>query len=569
MAGRLLAVAAPAAWAVALAAILCWGAEHTLLRAAPLAAWAALPAACAAARWWPGAAAAAAAGAAAGLGAWARLRRAEAAHIPDEVAGTLAGPPRLVGGGDTALLRVRLEGYPAPLPVFAEAAPGVEGLAPGTPVGAVVDARPAERPGIARHVATAAEWSAGEPAGPAALAAWVRGRLRGAVERAVGERSQGLIPGVVLGDTSLQDAAEQQAYVDSGLSHLSAVSGANIALVAGCAAALAPLCGVGPKAGAFVSLAVLACYVAVVGAEPSVLRAAASGVVGLVAVLRGGRAAPLTALGVAVLALVLVDPDLACQWGFALSVAATLGIVALSPPLASALRAGTGWPPVCCRAMAVALAADVATAPLISAMTGRVSLVAVGANLLAGPAVAPVTVVGLLAALAASVPGLGALAAGLLLIAEPAAFWVATVARVAAGLPGAGVEVAPGVVAVAYGWLLFLVLCGRAGWAAGAVVLGAAALAAHAHLAGPGPAVPWGELELVAVPADTQGLDAALEEAAAAHPGADGFVVTGAGGRPRDRPTVLPDGRPVFFPERDGEVRLHRDGTQRAADGRF
>ncbi|EJZ82577.1 hypothetical protein HMPREF9719_00484 [Corynebacterium otitidis ATCC 51513] len=77
-------------------------------------------------------------------------------------------------------------------------------------------------------------WSTEHPLLRAApLAAWVRGRLRGAVERAVGERSQGLIPGVVLGDTSLQDAVEQQAYVDSGLSHLSAVSGANIALVAG------------------------------------------------------------------------------------------------------------------------------------------------------------------------------------------------------------------------------------------------------------------------------------------------------------------------------------------------
>lgn len=165
------------------------------------------------------------------------------------------------------------------------------------------------------------------------MAAWsnhVKDVFAESVARTVGERSQGLIPGMVLGDTSLQTPAEQQAYIHTGLSHLSAVSGANVAIVTTAAAVLASAVGLGLRGRVACAVVALTVFASLVGPEPSVLRASVTGLVGLTAVLASSVAEPVHALSLAVIGLVLVDSNLAVSYGFALSVAATAGIVALS-----------------------------------------------------------------------------------------------------------------------------------------------------------------------------------------------------------------------------------------------
>ena len=94
--------------------------------------------------------------------------------------------------------------------------------------------------------------------------------------------------------------------------------------------------------------------------------------------------------------LLLLDPGLARDAGFALSVAATAAIVLLAPAWSRRLRARGCWP-VLADALAVSAAAGLATAPLVAGLSGTVSLVSLPANLLAAPAVAPATVLGLAA----------------------------------------------------------------------------------------------------------------------------------------------------------------------------
>ena len=137
----------------------------------------------------------------------------------------------------------------------------------------------------------------------------------------------------------------------------------------------------------------IAGFVLLARTEPSVLRAAVMGAVGLVAMGANGRQRGSRALGVAVVVLLLVDPPLATSMGFALSVLATAGILLLAP----------GWRDALCRwlprwlaeAVAVPAAAQLACTPLVAAISGQVSLVAVAANLVVAPAVGPATVLGL------------------------------------------------------------------------------------------------------------------------------------------------------------------------------
>lgn len=205
-------------------------------------------------------------------------------------------------------------------------------------------------------------------------------------------RPAALIAGLTIGDTSEVDYPTTETFRRSGLSHLVAVSGSNVAIVLAAIAivtARLPLvlrCALGAVGLGF--------YVAVVGPEPSVLRAAAMGVVGLLAYVAGRRAAPLNGLGLAVIAVVAAKPELLFSIGLHLSVAATFGIVVWSQPIATALRRVPGL----LRApVAITLAAQIAVAPLLIATFERLSLVGPVANVLAAPAVPPATVLGLAA----------------------------------------------------------------------------------------------------------------------------------------------------------------------------
>ncbi len=288
------------------------------------------------------------------------------------------------------------------------------------------------------------------------------GRVRAGIRASVAGQPPGpraLVPALVDGDDAglADDVAAD--FRTSGLTHLLAVSGTNLTLIVGFLLVVARWCGVRARGLALVGVLGVVGFVLLARTEPSVLRAAVMGSVALVGMSTQGRERGIRALGVAVVGLLLVDPWLARSAGFALSACATAGILVLAPPWRDAL---VRWlPRWVAEAVAVPMAAQLACTPIVAALSGQVSLVAVGANLAAAWAVGPATVLGLLGGLLALVwAPLGA-AAG-----APAgwcAAWIIGVARVSAGLPVAAV-------AWSSGWLSVATL--TAGCAAVAVVLG-------------------------------------------------------------------------------------------------
>ncbi|TIC84864.1 DUF4131 domain-containing protein [Nocardioides sp. GY 10113] len=253
-----------------------------------------------------------------------------------------------------------------------------------------------------------------------------------------------LVPALVDGDDAALPADLEAQFRTTGLTHLTAVSGTNLTLVVGLLLVLARAVGVRGRLLPVLGLVGIAGFVLLARTEPSVLRAAAMGAVGLFALGRDGRRRGLRALGVAVVALLLLSPGLALSAGFALSVLATAGIVVLVPSLTAALAR---WlPPGVAEAVAVPLAAQLACTPLVAAISGEVSLVAVVANLAAAPAVGPATVLGL----AAGLVGLAWPAAGAAVgvLAGWCVAWLVVVARVGAGLPGASLGWGTGPVAL-------------------------------------------------------------------------------------------------------------------------
>ncbi len=259
---------------------------------------------------------------------------------------------------------------------------------------------------------------------PEQMADLVRARLRAAVEGRPPDVA-GLLPALVVGDTS----ALPQALVDdlraAGLAHLTAVSGANVAIVLAAVLGLARWARVRGLALPVVGLLAVAAFVLVARPEPSVLRAAVMGSVGVLGLLASGRRHGPRSLLVACGGLLLVDPWLARSWGFALSVAATAGLLGLAPHLRDrwAGRLPTGVAEV----LALAVAAQLATLPLQVALAGSVGLVGVAANVLAAPAVAPATTLGAAAAVVGVVwPGAAAVLAWL--AGWPVA-WIVAVAR--------------------------------------------------------------------------------------------------------------------------------------------
>ncbi|MGZ4744931.1 MAG: ComEC/Rec2 family competence protein [Oryzihumus sp.] len=284
-------------------------------------------------------------------------------------------------------------------------------------------------------------------------AAAVRSATVAALARA-GPDERALVPALVTGDDAAMSDAVVADFRTCGLTHLAAVSGTNLTLVVGFLLLVARWAGVRARGLLLVGgLGVLG-FVLLARPEPSVLRAAVMGSVALLGMGARGRERGSRALGVAVLVLLLVDPFLAVSWGFALSVAATAGILFLAPPLRDALM---GWlPRWAAEALAVPFAAQLACTPLVAALSGQVSLVAVLANLLVEPAVAPATVLGLLAGLVMLV--LPAVALVLGWTAGLCAGWIVAVATRLARLPGAAVDGGGGAAALGALTLLCLAL---------------------------------------------------------------------------------------------------------------
>lgn len=415
------------------------------------------------------------------VSAAARARRAEMLadiRSPGDVTSLVVAeaPTETVTGG--WFLRARAPGNPDTLGLFIRDVP--EPCPPGTRLAARL-----HKPADAESASSASPMSgelvgASGPEGLAAFAAWVSQTFSEHVAAATEPGAEGLIPAMVLGDTSLQTPADKQMYVDTGLAHLSAVSGSNVSTVTVTVVVICRLCGIGPRITFAAALSALAIYVFLVGLEPSVTRAGVMGAVGLVAVVGSRRVPPLHALSLAIIALVLWRSELATDFAFALSVVATAGIVVLFPLLHQALgrlaahaptlfgAANVHIPDVIVRAAAVAIAADMATMPIVALMSGKVSLVGVVANLAVEPVVAPITVLGLAAVVCCVIgsglpipllaPAATLAANALLAVVEPLAQWIHTVATVLSSLPLASVPAHPITALLAYAWMVGILL---------------------------------------------------------------------------------------------------------------
>ncbi|HEU5157614.1 MAG TPA: ComEC/Rec2 family competence protein [Streptosporangiaceae bacterium] len=296
---------------------------------------------------------------------------------------------------------------------------------------------PPDRAGLLAAVALVR----GPPAvleGPTAVqraAETIRSKLRAACDPLPPEQ-RGVLPGMVVGDTSRLDRHLSEDFRAAGLSHLLVVSGANLAIVVGAVLWLTRIIGVGRRWAAVLAAAAVLGFVIVARPEPSVLRATVMAMIGLLALISGRRRHGVAALSAAVLLLVLADPELARSYGFALSVAATAALLVLAPRWRDRL---CRWlPRIVAEPLAVAAAAQLACAPLLVMLSGEVGLVAVGANLLAGPAVVPATLLGAAAGVVAPV----ALPLARLLVwpAGLSVGWIVGVAHVAAALPYATVD---------------------------------------------------------------------------------------------------------------------------------
>lgn len=275
-------------------------------------------------------------------------------------------------------------------------------------------------------------------AGPGVLwrgAGAVRDSIRDSVAHRPADQ-RALVPALVDGDDAALDPGLADDFRVTGLTHLLAVSGTNLTLVVGFLLILARWCHVRGRWVYVVGACGIAGFVLLARTEPSVLRAAVMGSVALLAMGTNGLQRGFRALGAALVALLLVQPGLATSIGFALSVLATAGILVLAP----------GWRDALCRwlprwlaeAIAVPAAAQLACTPLVAAISGQVSLVAVLTNLMVAPAVGPATVLGLAGGLA----GLVWDPAGRVLgsLAGWCVAWIVVVARRGADLPRAAID---------------------------------------------------------------------------------------------------------------------------------
>jgi competence protein ComEC len=255
-----------------------------------------------------------------------------------------------------------------------------------------------------------------------------------------------LTRGLVIGDDRDEPAAMVERFREAGLSHLTAVSGQNVALLLAAAGPL--LRRARPVARWAVTIGLIGWFVVLTRAEPSVLRAGAMAALSATAFVLGRQAEPLRLLALAVTALLLLDPLLAWSVGFWLSVGATAGVTIGATQLAPRLgRLGPLALPV-----AVTIGAQVGVALPSLLVFGRLSLIGTVANLVAVPVAGLVMLVGLPACLVAGAAP--PLASVLMAPVGWGVWWVDAVATVGA----AAEPPAP------WSWLGWLVVAANVGW---------------------------------------------------------------------------------------------------------
>ncbi|HEX3679644.1 MAG TPA: ComEC/Rec2 family competence protein [Galbitalea sp.] len=292
---------------------------------------------------------------------------------------------------------------------------------------------------------------------------WANGLRAGLASAAQSLPGDGgdLLPGLAIGDTSAVSPTLNAAMKTSSLSHLTAVSGANCAVIIGLLLLVGKAFGLPRGIRVAAALAMLVGFVVLVTPQPSVVRSAIMAALVLGALASGRPVAGLPVVGVTVLAMLTLDPWIALDFGFALSVLATAGLMALSGPIARRLER---WlPHWLALLVAVPLAAQLACQPVLVLLNPSLPIYGVLANTLAEPASPVATVLGLIACLVLPVaPGLGHVIAA---VAWVPSAWIADVATFFAGLPGARVpwpgDLFGAILLAAVTALLLVLLLGR------------------------------------------------------------------------------------------------------------
>ena len=284
---------------------------------------------------------------------------------------------------------------------------------------------------------------------PAGLLERTRRAAGDALARALPEPAAGLAAGILVGLRDRVDRDLAAAFTATGLSHVVAISGWNIALVAGLVGAL--LAGRARRTRSGAILVAIVVYTILAGASASVVRAAAMAGVALLARESGRPGTAAAALGWAVALLVLAVPASAADVGLQLSAAATAGLIAWSTPLTAAIGRRAGWLPGWVReGLGVSLAAQAATLPIVLLAFGRLAPLSPLTNLVVVPLVPLAMAAGTLALLGGALAAAGAPALVATLAGIPGALVLGIligIVRVAAGLPLASVTLAPPVAA--------------------------------------------------------------------------------------------------------------------------
>jgi competence protein ComEC len=386
--------------------------------------------------------------------------------VRERAAGPAVARARLSGGavdGEVAVLRIR--SHPGAWPDVGEVVV-VEGEV--APLGGF-DAYQHRR-GADAAVEVATLRPTGERRGGlTGLVDALRRRAEAGLARGLPDAEAALLRGMVLGQDEQLDDAVRDDFKRSGLAHVLAVSGQNVMLLATLVLAAGAAFGIGLRARLVLALAIVALYVPLTGAGPSIQRAGVMGAAGLVAALAGRPAHRWYALGLAAAVTLAANPRASGEPGWQLSFAAVVALLAIAPPLREALD--RRLPAPVAAVAAITVAATIGTAPLMALHFQQVSLAALPANLLAAAAIAPVMWLGMLAAAAAQAAPVLALpfnAANAPLLA-----FVQWVAAFMGAAPAAVLPVrlgSPVSLAAAYAALAAAIVAARAAWRRAALI---------------------------------------------------------------------------------------------------
>lgn len=504
-----------------------------------------------------------------------RVRQVDQYEWARTIIATAVSRPRRTNSG--WVQDIRVADYPTYIPVMSDTPLN---MPPGATIEITGNVVTSNRIGLSHILITAQDWHIlAPPHITHAVSNAINTSFTHAVSRYIEGDAAALIPAMVLGDTTAQSAEFSEVVKASGLAHLTAVSGANVAIVATCVALVAVRLTLLLRS--CVVLVAMLAFVTLVGPEPSVLRATVTSVAAVVAVVASSTSTPIHGLALTIIGLLLWDTSLASHFGFILSVAATAGILLLYPVL---LRFFVllPVPAILLRALAVALAAQLVTMPIVATMSGTISVVAVLANILTAPVVAPITLLGMASVVLSIIHP--SIAMPLILLLDPLAQWVVFIAKTTARLPGAQLSIdSP----FAFWWALLaacwvVVLLYRRLFKTLIVLIIAMVVipSQPLDLSRPQPRDPRSlltvtvsdikELEKLGRDVNRDGRSDGIP------PGTEAVLVLrapparrGVQVKPIHRPTITREGIPVIFVDQAPGVIVYSDGTQHAVDGSF